>query len=104
MIDKEFEVSEYKNLKFRFTYMSPMDICVFASNFNLENYKTSRTMFDYAVEHTEVCINETWIKVKQPDKDVYMPAGMEENIAALLHIVDAFVEKFIMPVFTKSSE
>lgn len=104
MIDKEFEVSEYKNLKFRFTYMSPMDICVFASNFNLENYKTSRTMFDYAVEHTEVCINETWIKVKQPDKDVYMPAGMEENISALLHIVDAFVEKFIMPVFTKSSE
>ena len=104
MIEKEFELDEYKNLKFRFTYMSPMDICVFASNFNLENYKTSRTMFDYAVEHTEVCINEVWTKVKQPNRDVFMPAGIEENIAALLKIVDVFVERFIMPVFTKSSE
>ena len=98
------DVKEYANLKFRFTYMSPIDICVFASNFDLENYKTSKTMFTYAVEHCEVCINETWTKVKQPNKDVYMPAGMEENVGALLAIVDKFVELYIMPVFQKSSE
>lgn len=101
---KEFEVPQYKNLKFRFTYMSPMDICVFASNFNLENYKTSRAMFDYAVEHTEVCLNNEWVKVKQKDRDVYMPTGIEDNVSALLKIVDTFVEKYIMPVFTSSSE
>lgn len=104
METNEFTVEEYQELKFRFTYMSPIDICVFASNFDLENYKTSREMFNYAVEHAEVCINEQWMKVKQKGRDVFMPNGMEANINALLHVVDAFVEKYIMPVFTKSSE
>ena len=106
MAQQEFniEAKEYANLKFRFSYMSPIDICVFASNFDLENYRTSREMFGYAVEHAEVCINEQWIKVKQEKRDVYMPAGMEENVGALLQIVDKFVELYIMPVFQKSSE
>lgn len=106
MTTQEFNINvkEFSNLKFRFTYMSPIDICVFASNFDLDNYKTSKEMFNYAAEHAEVCINETWVKVKQPGKDVYMPTTIEENVAGLLAIVDKFVELYIMPVFQKSSE
>lgn len=105
MENQEFNIKgKYSNLKFRFTYMSPIDICVFASNFNLENYKTSREMFAYAAEHTEVCINETWTKVRQAGKDVYMPNGIENDYKSLLEIVDKFVEIYIMPVFTNSSE
>lgn len=104
MEGQEFELESFPNLKFRFSYISPIDAVTFASMFNAENFRTNRDLTLYAIEHAEVCLNEKWFKVKQPNKDVYMPSGIEENGSALLKILDIFVERYILPVFQKSSE
>lgn len=102
MENKEFTLKSLPNYSFRFTYMSPIDITVFAAEFNLENFKTTKEMFKYAAEHTEVKVNDVWCKVKVADKEAYMPTGIE--VKSLLEISDKFVEEYIVPVFQKSSE
>lgn len=102
MTNEEFSVNSMPNAVLRFTYMSPIDITVFSANFNLQDFKTTKEMFKYAAEHTEIKINDAWCKVKVPEKEVYMPATISAQ--TLLEIADKFVEKYIMPVFQKSSE
>jgi hypothetical protein len=104
MEDKEFELKDFSNLKFRFTYVSPIDAVTFASIFNAENFKTNRELLVYALEHAEVRLNEQWIKVKQPNKEVYMPSGIDEKPSCILEILNLFVDRYILPVFQKSSE
>ena len=55
---------------------------------------------DFALEHIEVNVGDNkWIVVKQKDRNVYMPMGIEEDYKALKELIEYFIEEVLSKVF-----
>ena len=104
MESKEFEISSKAGVKFRTTYISPVDLMALGSQVDLDDFAKSKLLFTFALEHTEVMIGEKWFSVKRPNQEQYMPIGIENEIVALNEISAWFIENIVINTFTKSSK
>ena len=103
MENKEFTI-EARQETYRIGKISPVDLLALQMQTDLDNFEQTRILFKFALEHTEVKLGETWKPVKTPNRDIYMPIGMEEDFKAMNEICLYFMNNELEKVFPKSSE
>ena len=98
----EFEIENLKEYKFREAKVSPIDILALSGIFNPGNFDSMRIVYKFALEHIEVEINGKWTIVKVPDREVYMPLDLENNLPALNELSMWYVNNVMSRVFPAS--
>jgi hypothetical protein len=104
MDQKEFEIASLPDKKFRFGKVSPVDFLAIQTQIDFDNFKKSKTVFLFILEHTETLVADKWVPVKKEGFEAYMPAGIDSNLKALNEICDVVFNDVILPTFTKSGE
>ena len=99
MEQKEFKIESMPNNEFRIAKLDPTEILALGMTTNFEEFKKTVTTMTFALEHTEVKMADKWVVVKQPDRSVYMPMGIENNLKALREIIEFFIEEVLSKVF-----
>lgn len=100
----EFTVEKYPELKFREKKTSPIDLLAVASTIDFDSYARMRDVFKFALENMEVSTGENWVPVKAQDREVYMPAGLENDLVTMSELVKWYVENVLKRVFISSVE
>lgn len=100
----EFNIRSIPDVKFRTTYSSPVELLALSAQLNFDEYKPTLSLFKYSLEHLECNINNVWLPVKVKDKDVYMPATLETNLAALNELCEWFFNNVLVAGFPVSAE
>lgn len=95
---------EGRQEQFRTAPISPVDLLALQMQTDLENFEQTKILFNFALEHTQVKMGESWKPVKTPGREIYMPLGIEEDFKALNNICIWFLDNVISKVFQKSSE
>lgn len=98
MEQKEFTIEGYEN-KFRSTKVKPLDMLALQTQINFDDMIKTKELFKFALEHLEVKVLDQWIPVKEPNKEVYYPIGIEDNYKALKSLIEWFIENVVRPVF-----
>lgn len=93
-----------RNETFRIGYVSPVSMLAISTQVDLDNFKKTETLFTFALEHIEVQMGEEWNPVKTPDKEVYMPFGIQTDFTSLDELCTYFLTEVIQPAFQNSSE
>lgn len=98
-----FTLESMPNTEFRFKDVSPLDILAL-NGADFKDIKQRRDIYKFVMENTEVKIGEKWFPVKTPDKDVYIPIGMEKKIAEMDEMCAKYMVEVVFKAFQKSSE
>ena len=101
---KEFEIAALPGTTFREGPCSPIDLLAISPQVDFDQFKKTKEIFTFSLEHLEVQAGENWIPVKAPGREVYMPMGLETNFAALSQLCDWYMANVILPVFPASAE
>lgn len=100
MEQKEFKIPSRENNQFRIAKLDPTEVLALAMTMDLNEYKQTKATMDFALEHIEVNVGDNkWIVVKQKDRNVYMPMGIEEDYKALKELIEYFIEEVLSKVF-----
>ena len=99
MEQKEFKIESMPNNEFRIGKLDPTDILALGMTVNFNQFKQTKETMNFALEHVEVKMADKWVQVKQTDRSVYMPMGMEDNYKALQEIIQYFIEEVLSKVF-----
>lgn len=101
---KEFTLTEKPELQLRYKQISPIKLLGLQSTINFDDVNKASSFFQFVLENTEVNISGTWLPVKEKDREVYYPQGIEEDLTFLLSICTNFIKEVLQPTFTKSRE
>ena len=101
--NQEFKI-ESRNEQFRVAYVSPVELLAISTQVDLEKYEQTKVLYNFALEHIEVSMGDKWFPVKTPNKEVYMPMGIDNDFVALNDLCMYFVSEVIYKAFQKSSE
>lgn len=96
-----FKIKNINN-EFRIARISPVELLALQMQIDFSNLNMTVTLFNYILEHIEVKISDSWVKVK--DDEVYMPVNIESNIKALQDLVFYFLNEYMKPIFMNSNE
>ena len=103
MEEKEFNIKTRKET-FKIAKISPVELLSISTQINFNNLQQTETVFNFALEHTLVKIEDSWLPVKEKSKEVYWPATMETDFLSLNELITYFLNNVIKKVFTKSEE
>lgn len=95
----EFKIESLPNNEFRIPKLDPVEVLAFSMTVNFEKIKQNLETMNFALEHTEVKMADKWVQVKQTDKKVYMPMGIENNFKALREVAEYFMNEVLSKVF-----
>ncbi len=101
---REFTVESMPNFKFREAYTSPVDLLALSLQVDFDQFKKTKELFEFALEHCEVKVGEKWFPVKSAGMEAYAPLGIEKNFAALNDICHWYIDTVLMEVFPESAE
>lgn len=101
---KEFTIQSCKDLTFRLAKFSIIELLAIKTMIDFNDFNKTKMLFEFALTHIEVKIENSWFLVKAANKEFYTPATIETNIQALEELVSWFLNNVIKPTFTKSSE
>lgn len=104
MQPKEFRIESKPEYELMIPKISPVDILALTTQMDFDKYLQTKTFYNFALEHTQVKVGEKWFPVKYPEREVYMPSEIEEDLTALNEIIEYFLREVIMPAFPKSGE
>ena len=99
MEQKEFTIEALPNNTFRIVKLDPVEVLALGMTSNFEELKQTKVTMGFALEHIEVKVGEKWVLVKQPDRSVYMPMGIEDNLRALQQLIQYFIEDVLAKFF-----
>lgn len=100
---QEFTIPGYA-YTFRVRKIRPTTLLAVSTQLDFEDYKHLETCFDFALENIDVKIGEEWLRVKEPGRDIYMPAEIENDIQFMKKVVTWFITNVIKKVFQNSTE
>lgn len=100
----EFTIKSKPNLKFRNSTLKATELLALQTQISFDNINQTETLFNYILEHVEVEIAGTWCKLKEKNREIYYPIGIENEIQALNEIIIYFLNDILKPIFTKSNE
>lgn len=103
MIQEEFKI-DTREETFRFAKCSPVDLLAIVSQMDFEKYESTKQFINFALEHIEVKQGEKWIAVKVPNREIYMPNGIENDLVSLSMLSNKYMQEVILKTFQKSSE
>lgn len=99
-MEKEIKIGEHE---FRIKKMNAIDTLAIQSQISFKNAKQSKLFYSQVLERIEVKCKDQWIPVKEEDKEVYFPAGIEDDLDLVQQLIGFFM-LWIKDVFQKSNE
>lgn len=99
---KEFKV-ESSELTFRIGDISPVEIISLRAVLDFDDLKKTTNVFNFILEHIEVNVAGVWCKVKEENREIYTPVGIENEFLVLNDISKWFIKEIIMKFFTQSN-
>lgn len=103
MESKEFTINSREE-SFRVVKISPIDLLALTSQLDMGNFKQSQVLYTFALEHLEVKVQNTWLPIKTPGREVYNPVGIDSDLIALNELCMWFLNEVVAKPFMKSSE
>lgn len=100
----EFKIESLPDVQFRVSKISPIDLLAITTQIDFNNFVQTKSLYTFALEHTEVKQGEKWFPVKIANQEVYTPTTIEENLVALNEIITYFLNEVVTKTFMKSSE
>lgn len=95
---------ESSKLNFRVAKMNAIEALAFRNMIaDTESFDKYVTFFDTILEKIEVEVNGQWLPVKEKNRNIYYPSGIEDDYQAIQELVAYFINTFLKAVFTKSS-
>lgn len=101
---KEFKIESRPELEFRVGKITSIEMLTLQSQINFKSRIQTNEVFSFILEHLEVKIADVWTKVKEPNREIYMPIDLEEDMMALQELVVYFLNDILKPLFLKSNE
>ena len=101
---RTFTIESMPNYQFREAYTSPVDLLALSLQVDFDQFKKTKELFEFALEHCEVKVGEKWFPVKSAGLETYAPFGIEKNYTALNDICKWYIETVLMEVFPGSAE
>lgn len=88
--------------EFRVKKMNAIEVISFRSLMDFSSLDGISSFFKTILENLEVRINDDWLPVKEKNREVYYPNGIENDIKAIDKLLNYF-QDYLKEVFTKSS-
>lgn len=92
------------NIEIRFKKISPVRLLALQTALDLNDIEKSEKFFTFVLENAEVKISNEWVSLKEKDRDVYYPVGIDKNLNALNEVIKVFINEVLKPAFTQSRE
>lgn len=100
MEQKEFTIETRKDNLFRIAKIEPTEILALGMTMDFNEFKQTVDTMNYALEHIEVKMGDNmWTVVKQKNRNVYMPMGIEDDLKSLNQLIQYFIEEVLSKVF-----
>lgn len=104
-MQKIFTIKTKPDLKFRNKELSPLKVLALQTQIDFSDMGKVEELFSFILENTEVSVNGyDWVPVKEKDREIYYPSGIEKNLNNLNEIVLTFLNEVIKPLFTESNK
>lgn len=87
---------------FRVKKMNAIEALALKNVLDFDNYETTVKVFKIILEQLEIKVGDVWLAVKEKDREVYLPAGINENVFAVNELIDKFLTDYLKPLFRKS--
>ena len=97
----EFEIG---SRQFRVAKMNAIEILAINSQVGLDTVEEAEKFFNLILERVEVNCADKWLPVKEKNRNVYYPEGIENDVETIQKIIGTFMKDFLKPVFQKSNE
>lgn len=93
----------YKNHEYRLRKMNAIELLALQSQIDFSDVKSAFKFYNTILEQYEVCIDDSWYRVKQEGKNIFYPADIENDVEAIQTILTHFLS-YMQSVFQKSTE
>ena len=91
-----------KSNEFRIRKMNAIEVISFRSLMDFKTLDGVSSFFKTVLENIEVKIGDEWLPVKEKNREVYYPNGIENDIKAIDKLLNYF-QGYLGEVFTQSS-
>lgn len=91
-----------KSNEFRIRKMNAIEVISFRSLMDFKTLDGVSSFFKTVLENIEVKIGDEWLPVKEKNREVYYPNGIENDIKAIDKLLNYF-QSYLGEVFTQSS-
>lgn len=102
MTEQIFKIDGY-DFNFRIKRINAIELLALRTQINFDNIKKTKELFGAMLEKIEVQCGENWLPCKMEGREVYSPAGLEDDVFLAEGLVDYFLNDFLKPVFQKSN-
>ena len=87
--------------EFRIRKMNAIELFAIQTVIDNTNYDSTLNSYKIILENMEVTCGDTWLPVKEKDREVYYPKDIENNIVEIRELILMFM-KYVNEVFQKS--
>ena len=88
--------------EFRIKKMNAIEVISFRSLMDFKSLEKVTNFFKTVLECIEVKVGDDWLPVKEKNREVYYPNGVENDINLIDELLNYF-QRYLEEVFTKSS-
>lgn len=92
-----------KEHNYRIKKMNAIEMLAIQSQISFDSADESYACYSQILERCEVQCNDKWLPVKEKGKEIYYPAGLEDDLETVQIIIKHFID-WLKDVFTKSNE
>lgn len=101
MLQKTYE---YNGQVYRIKKMNAIEALALRSASDMKTVSGAKQFFSEVFERLEVQVGDKWLPVKQKDREVYLPDGIENDFNGVQVLIEFFMKEFLTPFFEKSVE
>lgn len=102
-MEREFKIKSKPN-KFRIKEMKATQTLALRNQMNFDDMDKNADFFDLILENIEVEFKDNWYPVKEKGREVYYPAGVENDLATIQELINYFINDYLLPVFRESAK
>lgn len=95
---------EYKDNTYRVRKMNAIEALALRVASDMKSVAGAKQFFIDVLERLEIQVGEKWLLVKQPNTNVYLPDGIDNDFEGVQQLVEFFMKEFLTPFFEKSVE
>lgn len=97
---KEFEVN---NHTYRIKKMNAIELLALQSQVDFSSLENAIKFYTTIVECFEVKVKDSWLPVKQPHSDIYLPENIKDDVLTIEELIKYMID-YLKEVFQKSNK
>lgn len=94
----------YNDNTYRIKRMNAIEALALRTASDMKSVEGAKAFFMNVLERIEVQAGEQWMPVKTEGREVYIPAGIENDFEGIQKLVEFFMQEFLTPFFKSSVE